>query len=164
MACILPQIANFECSCPQYEPPKMRALTVRQPFASLIVYGNKTLEIRSRRTNHRGQLLICAGANDYDGEMLDPDVPGRVVLCSRYLQESRQLSPKVEMFPKGVAVGIVELVDCRPMTPDDARRACLEYRPGLFAWEFENPLLIEPFPVTGNFGLFKVNQSLIEFK
>lgn len=164
MACVIAPITDCECFCTQYEPPKIRALTVRQPFASLIVYGNKTLEIRSRRTNHRGQLLICAGANDYEGKMIDPDVRGRVVSCDRYLQESRQLSPNVEMFPKGVAVGIVELVDCRPMTPDDARRACVEFRPGLFAWEFENPLLIEPFPVTGNVGLFKINQSLIEFK
>jgi hypothetical protein len=161
---MLPAIADCECTCPQYDPPKIRALTVRQPFASLIVYGNKTLEIRSRRTNHRGQLLICAGANEHDGQMIDPDIPGRVVPCSRYLQQTRALSPTVEMFPVGVAVGIVELVDCRPMTPDDARRACVEFRPGLFAWELENPLLIEPFPVTGNVGLFNVNQSLIEFK
>lgn len=165
MACsITAPIADCECCCPTYDPPKMRALTVRQPFASLIAYGNKTLEIRSRRTNHRGQLLICAGANEYNGNLIDPDVPGRVVSCSRYLQESREMSPNVEMFPLGVAVAIVELVDCREMTPDDARRACVEYRPGLFAWEFENAVLIEPFPVTGNVGLFTVNQSLIEFK
>lgn len=164
MACSISPISDCEYCCPAYESPKIRALTVRQPFASLIVYGNKTLEIRSRRTNHRGQLLICAGVNEYDGNLIDPDVPGRVVSCSRYLQESRAMSPNIEMFPVGVAIGIVELVDCRPMTPDDARRACVEYRPGLFAWELENPLLIEPFSVTGNVGLFNVSQSMIEFK
>ena len=120
MACTLAPITDCECCCPTYEAPTVRALTVRQPFAGLIAYGNKTLEIRSRRTNHRGQLLICAGANEYDGQMIDPDVPGRVVSCDRYLRDVRAYSPAVDMFPVGVAVALVELVNCRPMTPDDA--------------------------------------------
>ena len=36
----------------------MKALTVREPWASLIAEGHKTLEIRSRRTQHRGPLVI----------------------------------------------------------------------------------------------------------
>ena len=38
----------------------MRALSVREPWASLIASGEKTLEIRSGRTHYRGPLLICA--------------------------------------------------------------------------------------------------------
>lgn len=110
------------------------------------------------------RLYLDTVANEHTGRIIDPDVPGRTLNCSQYLQESKALSPNAEMFPFGVAVGIVELVDCRPMTPADARIACVEYRPGLFAWEFENPLLIEPFPVKGNIGFFKVDQSLIAFK
>ncbi len=37
----------------------MKALSVRAPWAGLIASGTKTLEIRSRRTHHRGELLIC---------------------------------------------------------------------------------------------------------
>lgn len=37
----------------------MRALSVRPPWAELIASGRKTLEIRSRRTHYRGELLIC---------------------------------------------------------------------------------------------------------
>lgn len=164
MACTLAPITDCECCCPTYEAPTVRALTVRQPFAGLIAYGNKTLEIRSRRTNHRGQLLICAGVCEDEGQMIDPDVPGRVVSCDRYLRDVRAYSPAIDLFPVGVAVALVELVDCRPMTPDDAVAACVEFKPGLFAWELQNPLLIEPFTVTGNVGLFRVKQSLIEFK
>lgn len=37
----------------------VRALSVRAPWAEMIASGRKTLEIRSRRTHHRGELLIC---------------------------------------------------------------------------------------------------------
>lgn len=38
----------------------MRALTVREPYASEIMAGRKTIEYRTWRTSHRGDLLICA--------------------------------------------------------------------------------------------------------
>jgi len=38
----------------------MKALSVREPWASMIARGEKTLEIRSRRTHYRGPLAICA--------------------------------------------------------------------------------------------------------
>lgn len=37
----------------------MKALSVRAPWAEMIADGSKTLEIRSRRTHYRGELLIC---------------------------------------------------------------------------------------------------------
>lgn len=39
----------------------LRALTIRQPWASLIIEGHKNIENRSRPTNHRGLLVIHAG-------------------------------------------------------------------------------------------------------
>ena len=38
----------------------MKALSVQQPYASLIAHGEKTVEIRSWRTQYRGDLLIVA--------------------------------------------------------------------------------------------------------
>jgi|HubBroStandDraft_1064217.scaffolds.fasta_scaffold10079_2 hypothetical protein len=37
----------------------MKALSVRAPWAEMIASGAKTVEIRSRRTHYRGELLIC---------------------------------------------------------------------------------------------------------
>ena len=37
----------------------MKALSVRAPWAGMIAEGTKSLEIRSRRTHYRGELLIC---------------------------------------------------------------------------------------------------------
>ena len=37
----------------------MRAISIREPWSSAILAGRKTIEVRSRRTNHRGPLLLC---------------------------------------------------------------------------------------------------------
>jgi len=38
----------------------MKALSIRNPWATLIAQGKKTIELRSWATTHRGPLLICA--------------------------------------------------------------------------------------------------------
>ena len=45
----------------------LKAVSVRQPFANLIADGSKTIEVRRRRTTHRGPLLIVSSKR--------PDVP-----------------------------------------------------------------------------------------
>jgi hypothetical protein len=55
----------------------MYALSVKQPWAELIARGEKRIEYRSWRTNHRGDLLIVASKSpDEDGfadSEVDPD-------------------------------------------------------------------------------------------
>jgi hypothetical protein len=68
----------------------MRVLSVRQPFAGLIISGKKKIEYRRWSTNYRGALLIHAGLAKARG------VKGS----------------ETEQFPKGGIVGIAELVDC----------------------------------------------------
>lgn len=48
----------------------MKVLTVREPWASLIVNGHKKYEFRSWKTNYRGKILIHSGLN-IEKEMLD---------------------------------------------------------------------------------------------
>ena len=38
----------------------MKAISVRQPWANMIAYGQKTIETRTWRTDYRGNLLICS--------------------------------------------------------------------------------------------------------
>lgn len=42
----------------------MKALTLRQPWASLIAQGKKTIETRTWYTHYRGPLLIAASKPD----------------------------------------------------------------------------------------------------
>ena len=48
----------------------MKVLTIREPWASLIVNGYKMYEFRSWKTNYRGKILIHAGLN-IEKEMID---------------------------------------------------------------------------------------------
>ena len=72
------------------------ALSVRQPWANLIMSGFKDIEIRSWKTTHRGLLLIHAGVNR--------DRPA----LSRF---------KGESDPTGVLLGSVSLVNIFRFTP-----------------------------------------------
>jgi hypothetical protein len=114
----------------QLSAGQYKALSVRQPWASLIADGQKTLEIRSRRTHYRGPLLICVSSR--------PRLPG---------------------LPHGVALCLVDLVDCRPMAPGDDRDSGVAVDTGLFGWVLANPRPVEPFPVSGQLGLFTVAAS-----
>ena len=44
----------------------MKALTIIQPWATLIASGHKMNETRSWKTNYRGEVLIHAGKNPKD--------------------------------------------------------------------------------------------------
>jgi len=38
----------------------MKAISIREPWASMIRNGQKTIETRTWNTNYRGKLLLCA--------------------------------------------------------------------------------------------------------
>jgi hypothetical protein len=80
----------------------MKALTVRQPWAELILLGRKRYELRSWPTRHRGQLLVHAGSS---ASPMDQEN------CHRAGLDWRPLD-------RGAIVGVVEVVDCVPYTPD----------------------------------------------
>ena len=136
----------------------MKAISVRQPFASLIVNGEKTIEMRAWKTDYRGPLLICAGMNR-----------GVPASAFRTRKEREEFDEK---FPRGVAVGIADLVDIREFRQRDTKHTgepfyCKIIRERFnsrvfadydgFSWVFANAKRIEPFKVKGQLRLFDVN-------
>lgn len=105
-----------------------RCLSVRQPWASMIASGEKSLEIRSKSTRYRGDLLICAS------------------------REREKIG--ADDLPRGSCLCLVRLVDCRLMTPADADRACHPYIEGHYVWELANVRPVAPVPVKGQLGIF----------
>ncbi len=49
----------------------MKAISVRQPWATLIATGKKKIEYRTWKVNYRGDLLIVASAGRYDDDCRD---------------------------------------------------------------------------------------------
>ena len=39
---------------------KGKALSIKEPYSTLILKGKKTIETRTWKTNYRGELLLCA--------------------------------------------------------------------------------------------------------
>lgn len=131
----------------------MKALSVRQPYAGLIVRGEKTIEMRSWRTDYRGPILICAGRTS-EVTFDDPEEQ------ARFDKE----------FPRNIALGIADLVSIHKYTTRDAEGTGERYVCGLlgeafepaaldydgFAWVLADARPIEPFPVRGRPGLFDV--------
>lgn len=78
----------------------MKVLTIKQPWATLIIQGDKRFEFRSWKTKYRGELLIHAGKG------IGKEAMKRL---SKYLPEN---------IPSGKILGKVKLVDCIKMSPE----------------------------------------------
>lgn len=64
----------------------MKVITIKQPWASLIILGLKKYEFRTWRTRYRGKILIHAGksidksAMDRLGKYIKEDMPlGKII-------------------------------------------------------------------------------------
>ncbi|WP_169735903.1 ASCH domain-containing protein [Thiothrix lacustris] len=120
----------------------MKCLMVRQPWASQIANGSKTVEIRSWHYAHRGDLLIGASKNMAGQRMVDG-------------------TP----YPSGMAIAHVKLVDCIPFNAKqhgkaagcdrDTAQDCEDS--GDWAWILADARAIEPFPVKGQVKPFEVD-------
>lgn len=120
----------------------MKTLAIRQPWISLIAEGDKTIEVRSWRTNHRGPLLLVAS-----GKPLQVDCDG-----------------EMHTLPAGCQVCIVDMVECRPFLRTDLVAAALDldqYDTGLWAWELRNPRDVIEAPHKGRLRLYDTPDSLI---
>jgi len=137
----------------------MKAITIYQPFASLIAQGFKRYETRGWRTNYRGPIAIHAG------KQIDHQTV--LILAKDYTKTWHQISP----LSTGCVIAIAELVDCwkvldnhllEAQPPNEKRVKFLnmrelpfgDYTPGRYAWELANVCRIEPVPVKGQQGLW----------
>lgn len=118
------------------------SLSTRQPWASLIMWGLKTVEVRSWPTKHRGLLFIHAAKAADDPAM------------RRF---------RLENLPSGCLIGTVELVQVELFSESaweelaDAHLQVGPFCPGLWAWRLESPKpLSRPVPYRGDLGLFRV--------
>jgi hypothetical protein len=96
---------------------EVKALTWKQPFASLMLQGK--IETRKRPASYRGLVLICAAKVDYRLDQLHEVChPHQVLSIFDNLPEK---------FNNGHAIAIGRLVDCRPMRKADEEKAFVKY-------------------------------------
>lgn len=115
----------------------VKALSIRNPFAWDIVFGDKSLEFRSWFTSYRGDFVICSSK-----------------------------SPKVKGTICGYALGVVKLDSITQITSKNYSDFGIEevYEgEKLYAWKLENPRIIKPFAVKGKLNFFEIDDKLIEY-
>ena len=135
-------------------PPK--ALTLTQPWATLVVLGEKLWETRSWRTKYRGPLAIHAAKSF-------PRSAKRMAETNAYYVTTLGKYP-IRWMPLGAIIGTVELVEIeRVEGVIDAGRISVkeyafgDYSPGRWAWQLANPVILdEPRPWRGALGLWSI--------
>jgi hypothetical protein len=140
----------------------MKALTIRQPYATLIMLGIKQLETRRWRTNYRGPLVIHAastgGGTSTDALMR---LERRIGAMPTVLAE--------KTYPLGALLGVVTLDECLPISPrliaalTPLERHLGLYQDGGFVWDLARAGRVRfaaPIPCAGRLGMWTLPDEL----
>jgi len=111
-----------------------KVLTVRQPWAHLIIDGTKTVENRTWKTDYRGPIAIHAAAS----------------VCRETIEQF-ELDPDELHF--GAVIGIVELADI-------VTQHRSPFFTGPFGWVLKKPRAMRPVPMRGQLKLFTASLNL----
>lgn len=145
----------------------MKAITILQPWASLIACGAKKIETRSWATKYRGSIAIHAGKGMQFADLSARDPFFPVLWNAEQIKMTHK--QRVKTLPYGKVIAIADLVDCVLMDAFNfgtdgkvngvwlVNGDCIEgnelafgnYEPGRYAWILDNVRRIEPVPAKG---------------
>lgn len=126
----------------------MKALTIKEPWATLIIDGYKKYEFRSWKTNYRGKILIHAGKS------LEQDM----------LIRFKDYNIKCNC---GMIIGEAELVDCilvdekleEKLKKIDFKVYGRSNHVQKYAWKLQNVKKYDkPIPFSGKLGLWNYEE------
>jgi len=157
----------------------VKALTIYQPHASLIIAGVKCFETRPRPMNYRGTLAIHAGLMPFDRVFNSWGHVTEAVRVEHLCMDLLQTDNLRDLL-KGVVLGTVEVVGCWPIVsrefPDAGKpfvdyggcrapvskteSALGDFTPGRYAIQLSNPVAFpEPIPARGQQGMWRWEPS-----
>lgn len=150
----------------------MKAITLWQPWASLLACGAKEFETRSWATSYRGPIAIHAAAKKPSG------IWGAIEPIIDRVRELLHITDPDEL-PRGAVIATAELVGCYKIVryggrglsgndpgwidddekgiyfPSEQELMFGDWTPGRYAWELADvKILPEPIPVKGMQGLW----------
>ncbi|HEY9835433.1 MAG TPA: ASCH domain-containing protein [Vampirovibrionales bacterium] len=139
-----------------------RAITLWEPWASLVAAKIKQCETRSWATDYRGPLLIHSAKRK-----------PRSTELFRILQSVNH--PRVEDVLKkvesgktlGKVVAFADLTECEYMTSQDLEkvsedeRVCGNWQVGRYAWELQNVVALPGIDAIGKQGLWIPDNDLL---
>ncbi|MBH0333691.1 2-oxoglutarate dehydrogenase E1 [Brevibacillus brevis] len=142
----------------------MKAITIHQPWATLIALGEKRFETRGWSTNHRGPIAIHA-AKKVDKEICLEE-PFRSVL--------EKHGHTADNLPTGAVIAVANITECWSVGENhqggmpvlfngdegQMKRICLQedsfgwFEHGRFVWEMTDVKPFDPVPAKGQQGLW----------
>ena len=141
----------------------VKVLSIRQPWAWLIVSGLKDIENRTWRTDHRGTVYIHAGKSFDWGAIhwlfeMSSTYPSLVGVMWQVLSHfgldasdaSIGTPPTRHQEELGALVGKATLCDII----DDSDSVWAE--PANWHWCFREPVAVAPVPMPGRLGLYEI--------
>ena len=143
----------------------MKALTIWQPYASLIVLGYKHFETRSWWTNISGKVAIHAAKyHKLPHEVYEEIAEAIGIPPEKY--RGSWLYYLENGVPSQSFGAILGTVDMEPSVPANSLRlsraelALGDYSPGRFAWPMKNATQFPtPIPASGHQGLWEWNEK-----
>lgn len=164
----------------------MKAISLRQPWASLVVIGAKKFETRSWPTKYRGPLLIHASKAflSHDQTLMFTE-PFWSALGERADPYNRGIRAS-QCLPTGAIIGRVEVMDCIKteiwlknnmldvsrldgnsfelcVKSDSAREYAFgDFSFGRWAWELTGAVEFrDPVPCRGSLGLWEFDETAL---
>lgn len=139
-----------------------KAISLHQPWASLIAWGHKKFETRSWKTNYRGDLVIYAAKRKQrEQELLFSKILCDLSFYGVFVLPHQQ---DFSILPFGMAIVKCQLTDCIMMTPEfiaqqsDTEKLCGDWKEGRYAWRLEDvQVFSKPFEVKGYQGLWNIS-------
>ena len=133
----------------------MKAITLEQPFASLVSIGVKTIETRPWLTDHRGPLAIHSGNLE------------KSITDSYYNSLLISAGLDCERLPLGKIIAIARLVSCEKVIitgiPCYPQLAFSDFTPGWYAFELaDSRPLATPVLVQGGSQLWEWEEDSLE--
>jgi hypothetical protein len=163
----------------------MKAITLWQPWASLLACGAKKFETRSWETSYRGPIAIHAAAKSIKSVLKECFPCGDYEYHPSHKARPEFLNAvgfallhRLDDLPFGAIIAIAEMVGCHKMVLDGKNSvACVNppygiyypteqelmfgnWTPGHYAWEFANmTILPEPIPAKGGQRLWNWKEA-----
>lgn len=149
------------------DPDHLLGLTLHQPYAGAVLlwargYDGKSIETRKHRFLHVGaDVVICAELKMLDADMMR--LHRELVRTGRVPEAAFDAA----MGLRGVAVALVQVVDCRPLAAHHYLRSLWwdeeeNARAPRWAWVLGAPRVLKPFAWRGSQGYSRVPRKMIE--
>jgi hypothetical protein len=151
----------------------MKAISITQPWATLIAQGAKRIETRSWKTSYRGPLAIHAskGLPGWVADVVRSNPQFAAALGNLFEPRGRVLGD----LPRGCIIATCQLFSVEPIGANavgwdwisarrrrysypitDAERAFGDYTPGRYAWLLADVQPLDaPVPAKGALGLWE---------